>query len=159
MDKPIIPPLPAFPVRGEGREAFATKANAHVAALPVWSGKITEMGDYVNDRANAARLSESNAAQRVVDAQAKVTLANQAADNAANNAETAGQAAIIAESAANFKGDWSRLTGSVATPATVRHDGMIWVLMQNLADITIHEPGVSAVWSVSPSFALIYAAL
>lgn len=49
--------------------------------------------------------------------------------------------------AANFKGDWSDLTGSLNVPATVRHNSTIWLLINNLADVTTSEPSEgSADW-------------
>jgi hypothetical protein len=55
--------------------------------------------------------------------------------------------ADIVQSAANFKGKWSDLTGSISLPATVHHSGTFWVLAEDLADITAHEPATgSSVW-------------
>lgn len=44
------------------------------------------------------------------------------------------------------KGAWSGLTGALATPASVTHNGFVWVLTQNVADVTAVTPGVSNVW-------------
>ena len=35
---------------------------------------------------------------------------------------------------ANYKGLWSSLTGALAIPASVFHDGQLWLLTENVAD-------------------------
>lgn len=76
------------------------------------------------------------------------------ADDAAGSAGTASTAAASATAArdtafaaANFKGNWSDLTGGLVMPACVRHSGRFWVLLANLADVTAAVPGVSASWA------------
>lgn len=49
---------------------------------------------------------------------------------------------------ANFKGAWSALTGAIAKPASVFHNGAFWALLNNLADVTTSQPGVTADWQV-----------
>lgn len=49
-------------------------------------------------------------------------------------------------SIANFKGSWSSLTGALNVPASVYHNGQMWTLVQNLANVTTATPGVSAAW-------------
>ncbi len=69
-------------------------------------------------------------------------------------APVAGQVAAVAASEANtaalanFKGNWSALTGALAKPASVFHNGAFWALLNNLADVTASQPGVSADWQV-----------
>lgn len=46
-----------------------------------------------------------------------------------------------------FVGVWSALTGALSMPASVSHNGKLWVLTANLADVTTAEPGVDAVWT------------
>lgn len=48
---------------------------------------------------------------------------------------------------ANFKGNWSALTGPLNVPASVRHSGGYWLLLSNLADVTTATPGVSGSWA------------
>ena len=144
--------LPPAPSPADTQEDFDAKSFNLLSALDQFVTETNAVG------AEAAG-SASAAAQRVVDAQARVDMAAGHAESAKNSAESAVAAALNAEATANFKGDWSALAGSISRPATVRHDGMMWVLMQDLADITDHEPGGSAAWSISPSYALIYAAL
>jgi len=69
-------------------------------------------------------------------------------------APVAGQVAAVAASEANtaalanFKGNWSALTGALAKPASVFHNGAFWALLNNQADVTASQPGVSADWQV-----------
>lgn len=87
-----------------------------------------------------------------------LALANASYDNAldAQGSATAAAASATAASAsevntaalANFKGAWSTLTGAIAKPASVFHNGAFWTLLNNLANVTTSTPGVSADWQV-----------
>lgn len=62
-------------------------------------------------------------------------------------------AAPAAVAAAAYKGTWSSLAGSLAIPASVTHgpDAGLYMLLETVADVTAHEPGVSSKWKlVSP---------
>lgn len=67
---------------------------------------------------------------------------------ASASAAAAALAAANTAAQANFKGDWSAQTGSLSKPASVRHNGAFWALLNNLADVTASQPGVSADWAV-----------
>ena len=58
--------------------------------------------------------------------------------------DAAGDAAIAAVGAANFKGEWSTLTGALAIPASVSHENAVYVLKNSLADVTLSEPGTGS---------------
>lgn len=58
----------------------------------------------------------------------------------ASSASSAAASASSAASSASFKGDWSTLTGALALPASVRHNGAFWQLLTPLADVTTSEP-------------------
>ena len=89
-----------------------------------------------------ADASYSNALDSQVSATDALASKNAAALSEANAASTA-----------NFKGIWSSLTGAIAKPASVSHNGAIWGLLNNLADITTSQPGVAADWAfVSGAF-------
>ena len=77
--------------------------------------------------------TESNALGQFVEEQADILVA----------AVPAAEAAI---SAAHYKGEWSTLSGALAIPASVSHNGSVWLLTVSVADVTAVEPGVSAVW-------------
>tara|TARA_R110000765_G_scaffold195825_8_gene301310 strand:+ start:2358 stop:3401 length:1044 start_codon:yes stop_codon:yes gene_type:complete len=61
--------------------------------------------------------------------------------------DTSIEAKESALSAANFKGLWLSLDGSLAKPASVKHSGQFWELLNDLADVTTSEPGVSGDWT------------
>lgn len=52
---------------------------------------------------------------------------------------------------ANSKGNWSNLTGALAVPASVYHNGENWQLLNDLTDVTASEPGVSSDWVMLPN--------
>lgn len=126
MPYPTIQSLPPAPQRGEAFETFAQKANDHAAALTPWTDDVNAAGAYIDD------------------ATAGVAEDRQAAETAATSAESN---AAIATSAANFKGAWADLTGSINVPSSVYHAGGYWQLLNDLADVTFSEPGVSGDWS------------
>lgn len=106
---------------------FATKAAASVLAqknmvteLQAWTGQANTVAGEVNTNAAAAAASATSAA------------------NASANISAL----------ANFKGNWSAQVGAIAKPASVFHSGAFWALLNNLADVTASEPGVSADWQV-----------
>ena len=117
-----ITPLPPAPQITDDPATFNTKANAFVGALPTF-------------------VTETNAVATQVDADAA---------SAAIDADDAQAASLAAVAAANYKGEWSSLTGALNIPASVSHNGAVWVLTQNLADVTTDEPGVGSpsVWLI-----------
>lgn len=48
--------------------------------------------------------------------------------------------------ALNFNGSWASLAGALNMPASVYHNGQLWGLVQNLANVAAATPGVSAAW-------------
>jgi len=54
--------------------------------------------------------------------------------------DSAGASATTATSTVNNKGAWSALTGTLNVPASVNHNGKIWVLNLNLADVALSTP-------------------
>lgn len=54
--------------------------------------------------------------------------------------------AEIAGFTANYKGQWSTLTGALNKPAAVGHGGLFWLLVNNLANVTTSEPGMTNDW-------------
>lgn len=56
------------------------------------------------------------------------------------NATAALEAATAALAAANYVGAWSGLTGALALGSVVSHGGKLWLLLVNLADVTLSEP-------------------
>ena len=68
------------------------------------------------------------------------------AAEAAASAAAAASSETIALGAANFKGIWSNLSGALNIPASVEHEGAVYLLLNNLADVTLSEPSVTSDW-------------
>lgn len=118
-----ISALPAAPSAGDTPSQFESKALAFVAAL-------------------ATFISEANA---------DIAQANADALSAGSDATDASVSATTATAAANYKGDWSSLSGALNIPASARHGNTYWMLNTNLADVTASEPGVTSDWDVLPA--------
>ncbi|CAN7312257.1 hypothetical protein [Acidovorax delafieldii] len=123
--EPTDPPtVPEYPQLGD--PAFNTKAytfGSSMAAIVAWiSGAVSNAWN------NALAAFEAAAA----------------AVAAAVSASTAASQAVAA---ANFKGVWPAMTGPLNKPACVKHNGRFWMLLNNLADVTTSQPGVSADWT------------
>lgn len=122
-----ITPMPEAPSPTDTQAEFDTKSFAHVAAQ---AGLVTEVNTWAGQ-------------------------ANALAADVAASAAAAATSADAAAAAANFVGEWSALSGPLNKPATVRHTGNFWVLLVNLADVTLSEPGVSADWASASDEVLI----
>lgn len=131
----IISDLPPAPQRNDAPADFVTKADAHVASLPVLVSQLNTFGDEVNSTQTEVNLK-----------------AAQVSDNAtaaAGSAAEASASALTAAANANFKGEWSNLSGALAVPASVRHQNRYWQLLSDVADVTTVEPSeASAFWSL-----------
>ena len=55
-------------------------------------------------------------------------------------------AAATALGAANYKGEWSTLSGALSLPASVSNSGSLWLLITNTSNVASDVPGVSAKW-------------
>jgi hypothetical protein len=133
-------------------DPMVTQANAAIASANTNATAAKEQAD-------AAALSHNNAVAdttaiknaAVADTTAikndAITQTGLIRDKALEYRDSAALSASAAQASANFKGDWSALTGALNTPATVRHAGKFWVLLANLANVTTAEPGVSASWA------------
>jgi hypothetical protein len=71
---------------------------------------------------------------------------NDNAASAAADATSAESAALAATGAANFKGEWSTLTGALEIPASVSSDGKVWILTASVSNVAAEVPGVSTKW-------------
>ena len=147
---PVVPPFPAL-----GDPAFNQKAYDWGAALPGVSNTVQAIG--VTAHTNATVASEkaaaaaATAAQAVIDTNAIKTAAvsetTAIKDQARGYRDDAAISALAAQGSANFKGEWSSLAGALAMPATVRHAGKFWALLNNVANVAAAEPGVSSAWA------------
>lgn len=66
--------------------------------------------------------------------------------SAAASSTAAAQSALVTAGSANFKGNWSGLTGQLLKPASAAYGGRVWLLLDDLADVTAAVPGVSPSW-------------
>jgi len=110
--------LPTAPLPANDTTTFNTRAFALVAALDTF-------------------VEEANALEEAVDANAL---------SAAADASSAADSALAATGAANFKGEWSTLTGSLSIPASVSYSGKVWILTETVTNVTTVVPGVSSKW-------------
>jgi len=118
-----ITPLPTAPSRDDAPATFISRANAFLAAMVTMGTELnTSIGQMNTDIAGV--------------------------NSDADRAESAADSAVAS---ANFKGAWSSLTGALNIPASVTHNGYLWILLNNLADVTASEPGVSADWQDLPT--------
>jgi len=77
-----------------------------------------------------------------------VETANDGAASATASAAAAADESAAAIAAANYKGPWASLSGALATPASVSHGANpdVYMLLESVADVTAHVPGVSTKW-------------
>lgn len=78
------------------------------------------------------------------------TVSGEVNTNATNSA--ASEAAALASknsavAASNYAGAWSTLTGALAVPASVQHNGTLWLLLTSLANVASSQPGVTGDWA------------
>lgn len=109
-----ITALPTPPTR-QDPDNFADRADTFLSALPTFVTQTNALAGELNSASVAAINAETSA----------------------NNA------AASAVAAANFKGSWASLTGALNVPAAVFHDGAIWLLLVNLANVAASEPSVT----------------
>lgn len=109
-----ITALPTPPTR-QDPDNFADRADTFLAALPTFVTETNALGSELN-----------------------------AASIAAVNAEIdATNSAAAAVAAANFKGSWSFLSGSLSIPSSVYHNESVWLLLTNLSNVATSEPSVT----------------
>jgi hypothetical protein len=143
---PSIPSWPTPPSRSDEPAEFITEADAFVAAFPTQTTAFNALAANVLFNAESAFDS---AAEAVVSVGLAEDEADEAAAQAALSAGYAGDSlssSVISAGAANLKGAWDDQTGAATKPYSVTHVGRIWVLLNNLADVTASEPGVTADW-------------
>jgi hypothetical protein len=128
MPAPIVPTLPPRPIRGD-RLNFPTVADTFVAELDPWGAVVQSVGEFAEARANDAETAQDAA-------QAAAAIATASAD--------------IAAAVAGFAGLWEDLTGALSQPASTFHDDEFWILLEDVASVASHEPGVSVVWGPMP---------
>ena len=107
---PTIDALPPAPQPTNTPSEFDSKAFALLAA------QVAMVGDFNS----AAAATQQNA-----------TAANERAVAAASSAVSAAGVSDAVLAAANFKGLWGSLSGALPKPATVKHNGRFWMLLNS----------------------------
>jgi hypothetical protein len=113
-----ITALPSAPLPTDNTATFNSKAFALVAALNTF-------------------VTQANAVEAAVDADAVTVSAS---------STTASNASAAAVGAANFKGEWSTLTGALSIPASVSYNSKVWILTVSVSNVAAEVPGVSTKW-------------
>jgi hypothetical protein len=109
-----------------------------IPTVPVFSGPLPSASD-------ADGVYEANALRFFYELPGVLTGINAAGAGINQIAVAAQQAAALI----GFKGEWATQTGALAWPASVEHDGELWALLVDLADVTANEPSeASTVWSL-----------
>lgn len=118
MTRPPVPDLGTVPQRTMAAEVYETAADAFMGKLPGFGNGANALGSWMEGTADAVQA----------------------------NADAASSAAAAALAAASYKGAWPSLTGSLGIPASSSHANKVWMLTEDVADVTAEEPGVSAKW-------------
>lgn len=118
-------------------QTFLDRMNDEVVpSMNALSAYFNESNTYVAQQVSLAADQVVLAADQVALAEAQVTLATQEADRAKDSADKSA-------ASANFVGDWSDLTGVLAFPSSVYHDGNYWLNLVEIPDVTLSEPSLT----------------
>lgn len=142
MAYPPITSLGTVPQRTQTPAEFATNADSFLGALPNFRTELNTFGAYVDTKGAEVDADAAAAANSALQSQNSASASDASAALALSYKD-------LAAGTANFKGSWSALTGALAVPASVYHNGLTWVLLSNLANVTAAEPGISASWVVA----------
>lgn len=118
---PTVPPYPAL-----GSPTFNADAYTFGSTMPAVVAGIDALAE------NAFTNAKS---------------ANEDAVEAQSSASAAAQSALFTAGSANFKGNWASLSGGLNKPASAAYAGRVWLLLDNLPEVTAAVPGVSASWA------------
>lgn len=165
MSYPDIPDLPDAPLRSQPEEDYARTASAFVGAMNPWGRAVNAAGAWLqaamaatSDSMQQALTSASDYVQQALDyrdeagnfaenAQTSATDSGDHARDAEGYAGTAHGYAQVAAATANFKGEWGSLSGALAIPASVYHNGGYWQLLRNIPNVGTSEPGMTGDWA------------
>lgn len=110
--------LPTAPLPTDDTATFNTRAFALVAALGAFVTEANALETNVNTKESSATAAASSAAS----------------------------SALAATGSANFKGEWSTLSGALAIPAAVSYSSKVWILTESVSNVLAEVPGVSTKW-------------
>lgn len=116
-----------------------------IPTIPPMTTPVPSRADRVNFRSRAD-VTLSEIPSRVDAINVAIAGINAAAASTEADATSAASSAALAAGAANFMGQWSSLSGALNIPAAVEHNGVLYVLLSNTANVALITPGVSAQW-------------
>ncbi len=133
MATPQIKPYAGdYPNRNQAQSIFSINVGNFLPYFDVIGPEYNAMATWTNDQ--VATISQS-----VIDSQ-------ESADDSAASATASSGFADNSAASANMVGNWIDQTGSATKPLSVVHAGSTWLLLNDLADITLSEPGATADW-------------
>jgi len=118
--------------------------------IPLFTGTVPNRNQSPNDFADNGDDWLAYQEPLAADYNALATFVNDASLSAEVSAVNASNSESVAVAVANFKGDWSALSGALNIPASSFHNNTVWILLNDLADVTASEPSsVSVDWHQS----------
>lgn len=114
----MITSLPTPPLPTDTTAVFNTRAFNLLNALPLFVTETNDIAVQVSTDAGTASVSATAAAD----------------------------SAFTAAASANYKGEWSTLSGALNIPASVSNNGQLYILKNNIANVAASQPGVSSDW-------------
>lgn len=136
MSFPNLTPWPAAVTPDDEPDVFSAKMYARIAAEAQNVTQLNAAGAYIDAQVLLVDLDRIAAQDAVGDAEQQVALATEQAE--------------IAGFTAHYVGQWADLAGALNKPATVKHGGLFWLLVNNLANVTTSEPGMTNDWTRIP---------
>ena len=144
-DPPTPVVVPEMVPRGTVKTVFNPAADNFAQSLNPFSLYLQDFRAWVQ---NANQIMYANV-EGVYDAtviEGQKTSASAIA--AAQSAEEAAASAQAAAAVSNFAGEWTNQSGAASVPLTVYYNGQYWTLLQDVANISAHEPSdTSAIWA------------
>ncbi|MBV7459851.1 MULTISPECIES: hypothetical protein [unclassified Acidovorax] len=136
MSFPNLTPWPAAVTSDDEPDVFSAKMYARIAAEAQNVDELNAAGAYIDAQVALVDADRIAAQEAVGDAEQQVALATEQAE--------------IAGFTAHYVGQWASLVGALNMPAVVKHGGLFWLLVNNLANVTTSEPGMTNDWTRIP---------
>ncbi|AGH31831.1 hypothetical protein SLPG_00037 [Salicola phage CGphi29] len=154
MAQPPVADLPVAPVRGNDQATFNQRGRDFLSALEPWRVAVNDLTAWTEGEATIIGQVKSDVKTLQSEAEAL-------RDDTQTIKETADSeiGAIVDESQSlvdntaltnNFVGQWSNQSGSLAVGKSVLHNGVYWIAVVDIADVTASEPAASnGDWAVA----------